>query len=100
MEDLTFDIFSGRLLQESARRQVAEGRQAEQRANNTSGTAFRARYPMRGRNIGGQYGLRRGGIQTPNTFGVARAEVQGTPAKAGGASKAKGKCFYCEKDGH
>ena len=52
-EDLTFDIFSGRLLQESARRQVTEGRQADQRANNTSGTAFSARYPMRGRNIGG-----------------------------------------------
>jgi len=55
---------------------------------------------MRGSNIGGRYGLRRGSIRTPNTFGVARAEVQGTHAKAGGASKAKGKCFYCQKDGH
>jgi len=99
-EDLTFDIFSGRLLQESARRQVAEGRQGDQRANNTSGIAFSARYPMWGRNIGGWYGLQRGGIRTANTFGVARAEVQGTHAKAGGASKAKGKCFYCQKDGH
>jgi len=55
---------------------------------------------MWGRNIGGRYGLQRGGIRTANTFGVARAEVQGTHAKAGGASKAKGKCFYCQKDGH
>jgi len=98
-EDLTFDIFSGRLLQESARRQVAEGRQGDQRANNTSGTAFGERYPMRGWNSGGWYKLWRGGIRISNTFGVAREEVQGTHRKVGGASKAKGKCFYCQKDG-
>ena len=55
--ELTFDIFAGRLLQESARRQVAQVRQPDQGQGASSGTAFTVSSPMRGRNIGGWCGL-------------------------------------------
>jgi len=75
-DELTFDIFAGRLLQESARRQVAQVRQPDQEQGASSGTAFTVRSPMRGRrNIDARYRLRRGGTRTPNTFGMGRVEV-------------------------
>ena len=99
-DELTFDTFAGRLLQESARRQVAQVRQPHLGQNTSSGGAFTAKYPMRGRNIGGRYGLRRGGMRTPMAFGVARSDTPGTNLKGVGTSKVKGKCFYCQKEGH
>ena len=50
--NLIFDIFAGRLLQESARRQVLQGRLAGQRQNNPSNSAFTAKYVMQGKNRG------------------------------------------------
>jgi len=99
-DDLTFNIFAGRLLQESARRLVAQGRQAEQPQRNTSTTAFTANYAMRGKNLGGRYGLRRGGMRTAGGFGGFRTESSGSNWKGVAPSKAKGKCFYCQKEGH
>jgi len=99
-DELTFDTFAGRLLQESARRQVAQVRQPDMGQNTSSGGAFTAKYPMRGRNIGGGYGLWRGGMRTPMAFGVARSDTPGTNLKGVGTSKVKGKCFYCQKEGH
>jgi len=99
-DKLTFDTFTGRLLQESARRQVAQVRQPDLGQNTCSGGAFTAKYPMRGRNISGRYGLRRGGMRTPMTFGVARSDTSRTNVKGVGTSKVKGKCFYCQMEGH
>ena len=99
-DDLTFDMFAGRLLQEAARRQVAQVRQPDQAHSNSSSAAFTAKYAMRGRNTGGRNGMRRGGRRTGGGFGTQREERTGGEGGATGSPKPRGKCFYCQKEGH
>ena len=99
-EDLTFDTFAGRLLQESARRQVAQVRQPDQGNYNTSGAAFSAQHAMREKSVGGRYGMRRGGMRAGAGFGRSKGEAFSSQGRSAGTPKGRGKCFYCQKDGH
>jgi len=96
-DEITFDIFSGRLLQESARRQVVQTT-SPSLGQSTSVTAFAARSYGRGRG-GGRYGGARGGMRIQHIFGRP-ASADSTGKSGGTPSKGRGKCFYCQKEGH
>jgi len=97
-DDVTFDIFSSRLLQESARRQVAHTT-SQGTHHSTSVTAFAARPYGRGRG-GSRYNGERGGMRMPHVFSLGRSDTGVSFGKAAVTSKPRGKCFYCQKEGY
>ena len=60
-DDVSFDIFTSRLLQESAGRQVVNGSQQGRGGQGTSAAAFSARFPSQTRGMG-RHGRGRGGM--------------------------------------
>jgi len=100
-EEITFDVFAGRLLQESARRQVGQAKHQPESGTRVQQTAFTARRFDRN--------------TTPQPRGIGRGNHRGRPSPRGigggrggrsnmGASRGAGgtetRCFYCGKIGH
>ena len=102
-EELTFDFFAGRLLQESTRRQAANGTGASPSAGQSAFLAGgRGRFGGWGYSRGSpsQRGLRFAGRGRP-AFGAADAGRFGNAgANRGPARKVVGRCHYCDKEGH
>ena len=97
-DDVSFDIFSGRLLQESARRQVAHNSQ-QPGGQSTPAAAFTVRLPAHGR--GGQpLGRGRGGMRMQTAFSLGLYDASLTAGRDIATRRGKGKCFYCHKEGH
>jgi len=97
-EEVSFDTFAGGLLQDFARRQVAgKGYQGGQQSSPAA--AFTVRVPTLGRG-GGRYGAGRGGMRALHTSSFGPSENAVGFNKSAGKPKGKGKCFYCQKDGH
>jgi len=97
-EEVSFDTFHGRLMHESARRQVAQkGYEGEQQSSLAA--AFTVRVPTRGRG-GGRYDAGRGGMRAQHTSSFGRSENAVGFNKSARKPKGKGKCFYYQKDGH
>jgi len=99
-DEVTFDIFASRLLQESARRQVAHTTSpGTSQTSSTTVTAFAARPYGRGRG-GFRHGSARGGMRIQHTFGAGRPEGAASSGRAVGTSKPRGKCFYFQREGY
>ena len=97
-DDVSFDIFASKLLQESARRQVANNSLAGTTPT-SSAAAFTALHSPTGRG-GGRYGRGRGGFRIPNGSTFGKLVGPGSVSRTAGTTKGKGKCFYCNKEGN
>jgi len=97
-DDVSFDIFAGRLLQESARRQVAHNSQLPG-GQSTPAAAFTVRFPAHCRG-GGRLDRGRGGMRMQTGFSLGRYDALRTAGRGIATPRGKGKCFYCHKEGH
>ena len=99
-DEVSLDTFTGKLLQESARRQIVD---TTQHRGSTTGSnaAFTARFTPRGRGHSrGHYGPGRRGRTIASGLAIGRAGGIAGFGKGAQTSKVKGKCFYCQKEGH
>ena len=104
-EELTFDFMAWRLLQESTRRQAANGNTPSASAGQSAFIAGGSgRHGARGGNFRGNLSMRgarfhgRGGRSTFGVVDIAR--LGNTGANRGPARKVSGRCHYCGKEGH
>jgi len=97
-DDVSFDIFASRLLEESGRRQVAHNSQPPG-GQSTPAAAFTVRLPAQGRG-GGPLGRGRGGMRMQTECLLGRYDNSPTAGRDIATPRGKGKCFYCHKEGH
>jgi len=99
-DQVSFHVFTSQLHQESARRQVVHTTQ-HSNSSTAGGAAFTAQFPNRHRGqTGGHYGPGRGGRRIPSGLAIRRTEATTGPRAHTATMKTKGKCFYCQKEGH
>jgi len=99
-DEVTFDIFASRLLQESARRLVPHTTSlGTSQTSSTTVTAFAAR-PYGRRRGGFRPGSARGGMRIQNSLRAGRLEGAASSGRSVRTSKPRGKCFYCQREGH
>ena len=97
-DNVSFYIFASKLLQESARRQVANNPQTGP-APTSSVAAFTVRHHTSGRG-GGRYRRGRGGFRIPTGSTFGKPVGPGSVSRTAGTTKGKGKCFDFNKEGH
>jgi len=97
-DNVSFDIFAGQVLQESARRQVANNTQ-QPGGQSTPVAGFTVRLPAHGQGAG-RLGRRRGGMCIPTRFTMGRYQASSTAGRGNATLRGKGKSFYCHSEGH
>ena len=100
--EVSLDVFTSKLLQESARRQVVNTTQ-QGGVSTTGVTAFAARFtPHYGRRPGSINGRGRGGKRMPSVVALSPGRQDGpnTSGRGAGGPKPRGKCLYCQREGH